>query len=156
MTLLSRRIRAIPYRSAMDTWGVIVNLVAGVGSDPGAELLKVDGIAACLITSEGIKNSPIVVRGKGPCVRLYCLYGENAIVGDAASETVLPTFPTENEWSVSLPCPGEDLNWVQAALSKQSNRITARDMTEPSPLAEHEAESSATAPIIDTEEFLRS
>lgn len=153
MSVVVRRITAIPVRSAPEAWATIVDLIASEGSR--AELMKVDGIAACLIASEAMKASPVVVRDKEACVRVYCLYGEDAIVGDTASEAKLPTCPTEGDWSVSLPCPAEDLTWMRAALSKQSNRVTARDMTEPFTISE-DGSAKAAAATVNMEEFLRS
>ena len=50
--------------------------------------------------------------------------------GEGASEDALSWCPTEGDWAMSLPCPAEDLSWVQAALARASARITARDQEE--------------------------
>src|SRR4030042_4651426 len=128
MTTISRKIIAIPARSASEAWKVIVNLIAPqTDSDAQRELLETTGIASSLITDEAMKNAPIVVYGVGPRIRIYCLYNEDAITGENASEETLPFSPTEGDWKMSLPCPAEDLDWVQRALKKRSGRITARD-----------------------------
>ena len=62
--------------------------------------------------------------------RSVAYYDEDAITGDNASETKLATSPTNGDWSMSLPCPEEDLTWVQAALAKRSKRVTARKLGE--------------------------
>ena len=89
------------------------------------------------------------------CVRIYCLYGEDAIAGDDANEAQLPTCPTDSDWSMSIPCPIEDLEWVQTTLAKQSARITARDMNDAFTISEEGDEKSA-AVTINVEAFLRS
>ena len=155
MSVVARRIKAIPVRSASGVWRVMVDLLAPTTSDARNELLSIDGVASCLVASEAMKAAPVVVRGKGPCVRLYCNYGEDAIVADDANETPLAICPTEGDWSVSLPCPVEDLKWVQAALMKQCNRVTARDMSEAFAIADESGDNSAAA-TINVEAFLRS
>lgn len=83
MTTLARHIISEPVRTASETWKIIVDLLAS-NSDSLArsELLSVVGVASSLIASEAAKDSPIVVYGSGPRIRIYCLYGEDAIVGD--------------------------------------------------------------------------
>ena len=55
---------------------------------------------------------------------------------------------------MSLPCPTEDLNWVQSALKKHSSRITARDLAEAVESEESEIK-QATSPLVDKEAFYR-
>ena len=95
------------------------------------ELESVAGIANLLISEEAFKDAPAVVRGKGLCIRFYCLYNDDAISGEDASEAALATVPTEEEWKMFLPYPTNDLEWVQLALKNKSTRITARDLSEP-------------------------
>jgi len=56
--------------------------------------------------------------------RIYCTYDDDAIDGAGANETVGLRFLSGN-WRLSLPCLADDLPWVQAALKKHSERITA-------------------------------
>jgi hypothetical protein len=130
VTVFARTVRATPFRAADDAWDVIVALLAPSGGDAKTELMKVAGIASSLIASEAPKKDQIIVWGGGPRVRIDCLYGDDAVSGDNASETKLPRSPTEGDWRVSLPCPEEDLKWVTDALAKKSNRITARKLGE--------------------------
>lgn len=157
MSVVARRIKTIPARTAAEAWLVIVDLLAPNQSDARTELLGIDGIAACLVASEAMKDAPIVVRGTGPCVRVYCLYGEDAIVGDDTNEAQLATCPTDGDWSMSLPVPIEDLEWVREALAKRSNRVTARDMTDTFVASDIATEEQAQpAAAIDKEAFFRS
>jgi hypothetical protein len=73
----------------------------------------------------------------GPRTRIYCLYDEEAIEGDDAKEETLSYDPLNGDWSISIPCPRDDLEWAQRSLKSRSGRITARDMSQT--LGEEEA-----------------
>jgi hypothetical protein len=73
------------------------------------------------------KDTPIVVIGKGPRVRFYCLYGDDAITGDDANEDALPVKPLEGSWEIHVPFPPDEVEWAQCALKKHSSRILAYD-----------------------------
>ncbi len=157
MTVIARRIKAIPERPAIDAWGIIVGLAAPTPSSARSELESVAGVASSIITDESPKDSPIVFYGTGPRVRFYCLYNEDAIAGDQANEEQLPHCATDGDWNVSLPCPKEDIDWVRVALSKKSTRITVREVgTEISETSPAEDTEQTEAAIIDTEAFNRS
>ena len=133
MTTVARRILATPARSEDEAWLTIVNLLAPDSkSNAYAELQSVTGIgglANCFGSDEKCANCRIRQRRSH---RIYCLYDEDAIVGEDANEQPFSTTPTDAEWRMSLPCPIEDLEWVQKSLGKRSARITARDLrTEP-------------------------
>jgi len=159
MTVVARTFCSIPKRSALDTWAAIADLLAPrTGSDSRRELESVAGIASSLITREAM-SSPIVVYGCGPRVRIYCVYNEDAITGDAANENKLAFDATDGDWHMSLPCSSDDLDWVAGALAKKTKKITARDQaaevesTEDSPAAK--AGRTGGAGAIDMEGFLK-
>ena len=155
MTVISRRVKATPARSASDAWKIIVNLLAPqTTSEAHQELVSVSGIATSLISDEAMKEAAIVVYGDGPRLRIRCLYGDDAVFGENANEGGLAFTPTEGDWIVSLPCPAEDLNWVQEALKKRSRRITARDLN--TTLESEQSEGKEASAVIDMEAFLRS
>lgn len=130
MTVVVRTFSSIPKRSALETWCAIVGLLAPkAGSAARQELESIAGIASSLITREAM-TAPIVVHGCGPRVRIYCLYNEDAITGDAANEKELAFDATGGDWHMSLPCPADDLAWVSNSLGKKSKVITARDQAE--------------------------
>jgi len=134
MTVVARRLASVPARLASETWLRVIYLVAPTNTAAQDELRRVTGIASSLITREAMKDSPIVVTGDGPRIRLYCVYGEEAIEGEGVNEAALPDSPAESDtWSLSLPCPADDLSWVQANLKQHSSRVTARDLAEASP-----------------------
>ncbi len=154
MTTIARHIISDPVRTASETWKIIVDLLApDSNSSARSELLSASGIASSLIASEALKDSPIIVYGSGPRIRIYCLYGEDAIMGDDANESVLSSNPTAGDWVMSLPCPEDDLEWVQNALSKRSQRITVRDMN--TPVENEETNTNGKSANIDMEAFLR-
>jgi hypothetical protein len=153
MTVVSRTIRSIPHRSASETWSFIVDLLAPSAGSARTELESIAGTASSLITEETMTNAPIVVYGAGPRVRIYCLYNDDAIEGDKASESTLSFVPTDGDWHMSIPSPQPDLSWLQKALAAKSKRITARNH-------ETNVEESASEPdtkslTLDKEAFLR-
>jgi hypothetical protein len=159
MTVLARKVAATPVRLATDAWQRIVDLVAPTNPAARTELMNIVGVASSLITEESMKDSPIIVTGDGPRVRLYCLYGEDAIEGSQTNEATIPgsSAETGDAWKMSLPCPSDDLEWVRASLKKRSGRVTARDMSETS-LAEvidEDASTSSSAATINMESFLK-
>jgi hypothetical protein len=159
MTVVARSFCSIPKRPALDTWAAIVDLLAPKpDSDSRRELESVAGIASSLITREAM-TSPIVVYGCGPRVRIYCVYNEDAITGDAANEKQLAFDATDGDWHMSLPCPADDLTWIIGALARKTKRITARDQEE-AVESEESSQASKTAGNdgaagIDMEAFLK-
>lgn len=155
-TVVSRIVRSSPYRDTAQTWTLIADILTQGNVGPARrELLSIAGIASSVITEQGPKNSPIVVTCSGPRTRVYCLYDEDAIDASDAKEDALGYDPLNGDWRVSLPCPADDLPWVQRALKAKSTRVTARDMT----AALGECESSAAKEqdfTVDQEAFHRS
>jgi len=156
MTVVARKIIAVPVRTASDTWAAIVDLLAPEpNSKARSELLNIAGVVSALIADEAMK-APIVVYGSGPRVRIYCLYDEDAITGEAAREEIFAFKATEEGWRISLPCPADDLAWVQDALGKRSNHVTARDMTTTVDEEKSGSDGTASTDIVDMEAFFRS
>jgi hypothetical protein len=156
MTIVARRFKSIPERSALETWRAISNVLAPrLSSTSRGELDTIADIASSLITREAMRDSAILVHGSGPRVRIYCLYGEDAITGDNASEHLLAFDATAGDWHLSLPCPAEDLEWVQAALKRKSTRVTARDLKAEIEVAANEV-NKMDGFQINTEAFFRS
>jgi len=154
MTVIARRFVSIPQRTAVETWKAISLLLASdPKSDAARELAAITGIASSLITREAM-SSPIVLYGSGPRVRIYCLYNEDAVEGDDANESPLAFDATDGDWKLSMPCPADDLNWVQTALQNKSTRISARDMD--SSLEQEEENVADSASAVDLEAFFKS
>lgn len=151
--LVSRRVASTPVRTAAATWKQVIDLLAPSESAPArVELLKVRGVACSSIASEATKDCPIVVFGGGPRVRVYCVFGDDALTGDGVDESPLVTAPTDGDWTMSIPCLAEDLSWCRGELASISNRVTARAVgTDVGAGASADAE-----PTIDIEEFRKS
>ena len=127
MTVVARRFAASPIRTASETWNAIINLISTEGSDARKELESVRGVMASLIADEAPRDAAIVVAGNGPRLRIYCLYGSDAVDGDDRDERALSWEPVEGDWSMQVPCDGDDLEWVKTAIEKASSRIIAYD-----------------------------
>jgi len=133
MSMIVRRIRATPERSSIETWKVIMDLISQPGTLARRTLSSVQGVAACLIADEIPTDSPIVLAGSGPRLRIYCLYGEDAVVGDDADEGALSWDATEGIWRMWLPASGEDFAWVSRELAKCGTTIAAYEAEKGAP-----------------------
>lgn len=129
-TVARRTFRSSPHRDALDTWRAITDLLTANDGDALQALDDVAGIASSVIADKASETSPILVSCAGPQTRIYCLFDDDAIDGSDANEDVLGYDPLKGDWSISLPCEVEDLDWVQSALKQKGDRITARDKTE--------------------------
>lgn len=129
-TVARRTFRSSPHRDALETWRAITNLLTATNGDAHQTLEDVAGIASSIIADKACETSSILVSCDGPQTRIYCLYDDDAIDGSDANEDVLGYDPLKGDWSISLPCETEDLSWVQSALKKKGDRITARDKAE--------------------------
>lgn len=156
MSGVARRIRATPERSAADAWQVIVDLLALKHGAARNELLSIEAIGSSIISTEAPKDAPMVVFGKGPRVRLYCLYDEDAISGDGANESALAVCPTDGEWRMSLPADADDVAWLKDALAKKTSRVTVREKSKTVDTGDDGSTKSAEADAaINMEAFLR-
>jgi len=131
MTVIVRRVVAAPVRPASNTWALITDLLAPNRGSARTDLQTVSGVASALIASETPKDYPIVIWGEGPRIRIYCLFGEDALAADDKDEDPFANCPTNGDWHLSLPCTEEDLSWVQEELERVANRVSARKLGEP-------------------------
>lgn len=157
MTVVARRFASTPARTAGETWQRIVSVISQSDSQARRELETVGGIVASVIADEIPHNVPIVVIGNGPRLRIYCVYGEDAVIGDECDEEALAWHPTGGEWKLFLPCAAEDLEWVKDALAQRSSRIQAYEAEKGTiPESGPESESEAHAAFsINIKEFLK-
>lgn len=157
MTVVTRTLAATPARTASETWEQIVGLISEAGSPSRRELDSVSGIAASVIAEETPSQAPIVVAGNGPRLRVYCVYGEDAVLGEGCDENSLSWNPTEGDWKLYLPCPKEDLGWVGEALKRKSNHVVPYDLNKDLPRdeASEDAKRAASSLSVNLEEFLK-
>lgn len=153
-TVIRRDFQSTPGRDTSETWAAIVNILTkGAQGTNRTELEAVAGIASSLIADQAPKDAAITVVCNGPRTRIYCIYGQDAIDGTDVNEEPMGFDPLNGDWALSLPCPAEDLPWVQSALAKHSTRITARELSaavEPSAAAQ----SNASVLTLDPKGFL--
>jgi hypothetical protein len=122
MSIISRKFAASPARTAADTWQTIVNIITEGTDSSKQELLKITGIIASIISDETPANNAITVIGAGPRLRVYCLYGDDAI-GDEANEASLSWKPFESDWEIYFPVEESDLDWVTKLLKEKNSRF---------------------------------
>lgn len=154
-TVIARRVASTPSRSAAQTWEKIMDILAPDPQDPARqELASSAGVACASISSEATQEAAIIVWGGGPRVRVYCVFGEDAVSGDGVSEDALPRSAMKGDWRMSIPCPPEDVAWSSAKLAEVSTRISARSLEEE---MEEDVESapSSRSLAINPEEFFR-
>lgn len=154
-TVAARAFASVPARPADDTWTAIVTLLTrGASGAKQDELMSVAGTAASLIADRAPEAAAIVVTCDGPRTRIRCIYDEDAIDGSGVNEDTLGFDPLQGDWRISLPCPADDLRWVQANLARQSSRITARDLAETNKPAEQASATANEGFEIDVKGFL--
>jgi hypothetical protein len=127
---LRRDVASIPARSARETWRAITDLVTEVDTVDRTQLDAAASIMESLIADELPAQVPIVFRGSGPRVVVYCLYHEDAIEAELGVDP-LPTNPTAGDWRVTAPCEAEDVEWMNDSLKTRAPRIAVHDADEP-------------------------
>jgi hypothetical protein len=130
MSVVSRRIPAVPVRTSAQAWTAIVELVTAPGQPARADLEAISNIAAMLISEEYTRDAPIVFMPTiGPRVRIYTVHG-TAAIEDGGDEAPLANWPlVEQGWRVSLPCGIDDIDDVRASL-RAFAFVDVRDTTE--------------------------
>ena len=120
MTTIARRVRAVPVRTATETWALIVDMLTATDDTIRDDLVQIGNVVSMLISEEHTALNPIILTGCGPQVRLYTLHGSTAIDGTNVNEQSL-TITAADTWQLSLPASGEDLHLAVAALSGVTN-----------------------------------
>lgn len=149
-TVIARRIKATPVRTSSEAWDVMCGLLApDAGSPARAVLARASGVACSAIASEVLADDAMVVHGSGARVRCYCLYDEDAMSGEDASENALPEVPTTGDWRLSIPVLEEDYEWSARAVKPCAPHITVRKAGDdvPEDSENNQAESRATVRV---------
>lgn len=155
-TIITRHVASTPHRTPGETWEVIAAILApDKGSAARTELLKVGGVAAACISSESPNEDAFVVFGNGPQVRVYCVFGDDAISGDGVNEDSLREAPADNDWRLSMPCLPDDVDWTQKKLKSLSSRVTARATGEGIDYEKQKAAKASGAMVVNIEEYLK-
>ncbi|TAT88254.1 hypothetical protein ELI54_08555 [Rhizobium ruizarguesonis] len=139
---VKRTIASIPKRSAAETWRTIRELVTSTGSVDVDKLVAAASVMESLIADEHPGAVPIVVKGVGSRLVIYCLYGEDAMEADLEVEK-LTWNPTAGNWAMTAPTDADDVKWMNDTLAKRCSRITVHDVN--AAPQEEEEDSAATA-----------
>jgi hypothetical protein len=142
---IRRDVASIPARSAQETWRVITNLVMGTDTVDQEQLDAAASIMESVIADEHPAAVPIVFKGAGPRVVIYCLFDEDAMEAGLDVDP-LTANPTAGDWRMTAPCEAEDADWMNESLTARAPRITVHDVDQP-PADEDDSESSATVEI---------
>lgn len=124
MSVVARRFLASPARLSSDTWKAISALICESNSSASAEFEKVSGLASCILNDGVFADNPLVVKNEGPRLRVYCLYGEDAISGEDKNEDPLTWKPTEKEWHVFMPCAADEFEDTAKSLKAKSAKFS--------------------------------
>lgn len=139
---IRRDVASIPARSAKETWRVITDLVTGPDTVDRAQLDDAASIMESLIADEMPAQVPIVFKGAGPRVVVYCLYDEDAMEAERDVDALVSN-PTAGDWRATAPCEADDVEWMNTSLKTRAPRITVHDADEPP--AEDETDETAQA-----------
>lgn len=138
---VKREIASVPVRSAGETWSAIVALISGTDTPDAATLKAAASIMESLIADEHPATVPIVVKGNGDRLVIYCRYNEDAIeLGTSVDK--LTWNPTGGSgWKITAPTEAGDVTWMNDALKSRAPRISVHDVA--SPPADEEATKAA-------------
>lgn len=137
---VKRTIASIPKRSAAQTWKAITDLVTGSGSVDATTLTAAASVMESVIADEHPATVPIVMKGVGSRLVIYCLYGEDAMDADIEVEK-LNWNPTAGNWSMTAPSDAGDVAWMNKTLKDRAPRITIHDVCAPA----EESEETSTS-----------
>lgn len=118
-----RTIASVPARSAKETWRAIVGLVTGDGTVDRQQLDAASSVMESVIADELPAAVPIVFKGAGPHLLVYCLYNEDAMEAGLEIDS-LAANPTAGDWRATAPCEDDDVDWMNKALKTRAPRIT--------------------------------
>lgn len=156
-TVIARRVTATPIRTSSEAWAVIVKLLAPDADSPARVVLdRASGVACSSIASEVPKADALVMYGSGPRLRVYCLYDDDAMSGEEASEGELPETPAEGDWRLSIPVLEEDFDWSARAIKVCAPHISVRKAGEDLPEDSDRQTENRAVVRINLDRFLQS
>ena len=143
---IRRDIASVPVRSARETWDVIINLVTGDETVDGGQLEAARSVMECVIADEQPASVPIVFKGGGPRIVIYCRYNEDAMDSGLEIDS-LSEIPTAGDWRVTAPCEREDEGWMNNSLKQRAPRVSVH-VADQVPV-EEEAEPTSSSLKVD-------
>lgn len=144
---IRRNVASIPVRSAKETWRAIADLVTGAASVDRHQLDAAASIMESLIADEHTANAPIVFRGSGPRVLIYCLFNEDAMEAGLDIDS-LSSNPTAGNWLMTAPAEEDDVSWMNSSLKTRAPRISVHDVAQ-APAEDGDSERESVAKAID-------
>jgi len=156
VSVIARRIAAVPVRTSVETWRAIADLLAPTTSAARQQLDAVTNVGAMLVAEEYTALTPVIVQpASGARIRIYTVHGEDAIDAQAY-EQPLASWPLDQPgWAISLPCGAVDLDEVRAALVGHP-AFAVRDVADGIEAGQGDPQAAgAAALIIDLEEMSR-
>lgn len=145
---IRRDIASVPVRSAKETWRAIIDLVTGDGSVDRQQLDAASSIMESIIADELPASAPIVFKGSGPRVLIYCLYNEDAMEAGLTIDS-LSTNPTAGDWRATAPCEADDTDWMNKSLKTRAPRVTVHAADQPPDEEAEDAQKADAALEID-------
>lgn len=155
MSTVARHFTASPARLSSATWEAISGLICKTDRDAAAEFAKVGGLASSLINEKYLSEHPLVLKNKGPRLRVYCLYGDDATSGEDANEEPLSWSPTADEWNAFLPCSEDEDQEMTASLKGKSAKFSIYNTKKgiPGDTENEMTDSASAAASVDWGEF---
>ena len=126
-----RDIASIPVRSAGETWQAILDVITGAGSVDVETLKAASSVMESLIADERPATVPIVVKGQGPRLVIYCLYNEAAMEAGTDIDAITWNPTGGAEWKMTAPAEADDVTWMNNTLKTRAPRITVHDVASP-------------------------
>jgi hypothetical protein len=140
-----RDIASMPVRSAAETWQAIVGLITGDSSVDAATLKAAASVMESLIADEHPATCPIVVKGNGPRLVIFCHYNEAAMEADKDIAALNWNPTAGSDWRITAPSEADDVDWMNNTLRSRAPRITVHDVAAQPADEDERAESAAHA-----------
>jgi hypothetical protein len=126
-----REIASLPVRSVGETWQAIIKLITGEGSVDADTLTAAASVMESLLADEHPATVPIVVKGNGPRLVIYCLYNEAAMEAGTAIDSLTWNPTGGKDWEITAPCEAADVTWMNDTLKSRAPRIKVHDVAAP-------------------------
>jgi hypothetical protein len=126
-----RDIASIPVRSARETWQAILDLIAGADSVDATTLKAAASVMESLIADEHPATVPIVLKGNGARLVIYCLYNEAAMEAGKDIDPISWNPTGAAGWKMTAPAEVADVTWMNNTLKTRAPRITVHDVMSP-------------------------
>ena len=144
---LRRDVAVTPRQTGAEAWAEIVGLIARDDSLDRKQLEAAATVMATLLTEEHYAEKPLTLKGNGPRVVIYCVYGADALT--VPTPDALHQNPTAGDWALYVPCLDEDLAWAGGSLSVRAPRIRLHGLDEAPALRDEPAGKAIAEVTID-------